>query len=333
MSKHLKLRRSYVRARKRRQELSPHRAATRRRVALPVSGRLPVFTSGRREVALFATIYLSYDTARWAWAGRLSVARLHARQVIALERSLHSAVEASVQRALDSGVLSFALSNVYLAAQSVVLPAALIWLYRRSPAIYRQLRGTVVITWLIATPIFALYPVAPPRLAGVGIADEVSHQAVVALTGSSTLFYNPYAAVPSLHVGMAFAIGIAAASALRRPWMRLLALLWGPLVALTVVATGNHYFFDAVTGLVVAGVAFVATRALDGRRLRARLVTLAVALRAPRAPMPFAKPLSLATTAAIRPAAGITSALASNVIAFELAFPGSRGSRSNIDRA
>ena len=165
-----------------------------------------------------------------------------------------------MQRALDSAVPNFLLSNVYLAAQGVVLPAALAWLYRRSPAIYRQLRGTVVMTWLIATPIFALYPVAPPRLVGIGVEDTVSHQAVVTLTGQSTLFYNPYAALPSLHVGLAFSIGIAIAAALRRPWARALALLWGPLVTLAVVATGNHYFFDTATGLLVAGVAFVATR-------------------------------------------------------------------------
>jgi len=139
----------------------------------------------------------------------------------------------------------------------------LIWLYRRSPAVYRQLRSTVVITWLIATPIFALYPVAPPRLAGIGIKDMVSHQAVVTLTGQSTLFYNPYAAVPSLHVGFAFAIGIAAGAALRRGWAKALALLWGPLVTVAVVATGNHYFFDAVSGLFVAAVAFAATRAVN----------------------------------------------------------------------
>jgi hypothetical protein len=62
--------------------------------------------------------------------------------------------------------------------------------------------------------VFALFPVAPPRLAGIGIADTVNSQAAVALTGHSTVFYNPYAAVPSLHVGFAFAIGIAAAGRL-----------------------------------------------------------------------------------------------------------------------
>jgi hypothetical protein len=54
-------------------------------------------------------------------------------------------------------------------------------------------------------------------MAGIGMADTVSRQAAVALSGRSTIFYNPYAAVPSLHVGLAFAIGLAARAALRRP--------------------------------------------------------------------------------------------------------------------
>ncbi|HUA49203.1 MAG TPA: phosphatase PAP2 family protein, partial [Solirubrobacteraceae bacterium] len=282
MSKHLKLRLRYGRARRR---------------------------AGRREFAIFGAIYLLYDAARWAWAGHLSVAQAHARSVFALERSLHIAIEGSVQRALASGVTSFLLSNVYLAAQAVVLPAALIWLYRRSPGVYRQLRGTVVITWLIATPIFALYPVAPPRLSGIGIKDVVSHQAVVTLTGQSTLFYNPYAAVPSLHVGFSFAIGIAAAAALSRPWARALALLWGPLVTLAVVATGNHYLFDAGTGLLVASAAFAATRAVNSGRFNLQLVRRAAALRPFGASVPATEPLAPTARVAAGPAAGINADL------------------------
>jgi hypothetical protein len=308
LSKHLRLRLRHVRARRKGQRPSRRAAWSAARLGFSAAGgRGRVFKAGRREFALFATVYLLYDAARWAWAGHLSLARAHADQVIALERSLHVAVEASVQRALDCGLLSFLLSNIYLAAQAIVLPAALIWLYRRSPGVYRQLRGTVVITWLIATPIFALYPVAPPRLAGIGIKDVVSHQAVVTLTGQSTLFYNPYAAVPSLHVGLAFAIGIAAAAALRRPWTRALALLWGPLVTLAVIATGNHYFFDAATGLLVAAVAFAATRAAARSHVKLHLVSRAVALRMSGAPVRTAEPLAPAAVAAAGHAAGINA--------------------------
>jgi PAP2 superfamily len=76
-------------------------------------------------------------------------------------------------------------SNIYLAAQLAVLPLALVWLYHRSPAVYQRLRNTVIGAWLIAVPMFALYPVAPPTLAGIGIPDTVSHHAAVALTGRS----------------------------------------------------------------------------------------------------------------------------------------------------
>jgi hypothetical protein len=87
---------------------------------------------------------------------------------------------------LASGAAIWLFSNVYLAAQLVVVPGTLIWIYRRSPRIYRRLRNTIVATWLVAVPIFAAYPVAPARLAGVGIADTVSGQAAVGLTGAST---------------------------------------------------------------------------------------------------------------------------------------------------
>ena len=221
---------------------------------------------GRREFALFAAMYLIYDAARWGAAGHIGPARAHARWIIDLERSLHVAVERHVQHALDAAVPSFLLANVYLVAQLIVLPATLVWLYRRAPHIYRPFRSTVALSWLIATPIFALYPVAPPRLAGIGLKDIVSHQAGVALTGHSTLFYNPYAAVPSLHVGLAFAIGIAAAAALRARLAKALALMWGPLVTVAVIATGNHYVFDVVAGLLATGLAYGAVTVASGVR-------------------------------------------------------------------
>jgi membrane-associated phospholipid phosphatase len=111
-----------------------------------------------------------------------------------------------------------------------------------------------------AVPVFAAFPVAPPRLAGLGIADTVSEQATVQLTGRSTIFYNQLAAVPSLHVGFAVAVGVAVAYALRPRWAKALALLWGPVVSLSVVATGNHYVFDIAAGLVVTALGFLAGR-------------------------------------------------------------------------
>ena len=75
--------------------------------------------------------------------------------------------------------------------------------------------------------------------------------------------------MPSLHVGFAFAIGIALAAALRPPILRVAALSWGPLMLLTVVATGNHFVFDIAAGLVASaagyGLGIIASRTADWR--------------------------------------------------------------------
>jgi membrane-associated phospholipid phosphatase len=228
--------------------------------SLSLTSRRGSRPSWRNQLLLFAAAYVVYNVARWVFAGDLAQAQDHARSIVEFERSVGMAIEGSVQRALDSGALTWLLSNVYLAAQFVVVPVALVWLYRRAPLVYRGLRNTLLATWLIAVPVFALFPVAPPRLAGMGFVDTVSEQAGVALTGRSTIFYNELAAVPSLHVGFAVAIGIALALALRAPWAKALALAWGPIVSLSVIATGNHYVFDIAAGLVVTALGFGAGR-------------------------------------------------------------------------
>ena len=109
---------------------------------------------------------------------------------------------------------------------------------------------------MLALPVYALFPVAPPRLAGLGMTDAVSETSAVALAGHSTMFYNPIAAVPSLHCGFARAISVALAAACTRRTCKLAALAWGPLVALSTVATANHYVFDVAAGLIITAIGY-----------------------------------------------------------------------------
>jgi membrane-associated phospholipid phosphatase len=102
----------------------------------------------------------------------------------------------------------------------------------------------------------------------------VSDRAGVALTGHSTIFYNPIAAVPSLHCGFAFAVGAALYAGCRNPVARGLALLWGPLVSLSVVATGNHYLFDVAAGVLTALAGYAARPAGEQLLARRRLAAV-----------------------------------------------------------
>jgi membrane-associated phospholipid phosphatase len=237
----------------------PHRSSWPR--AITVSPR------ARAQIGLYLLAYLLYSAARYVTVGDLPSAKAHAAGIMSLERHLGVGVEASVQHLFASSWAIWLLNHVYLAAQLVVLPGSLIFLYHRSFALYERLRNTILATWLLSIPVYALFPVAPPRLAGVGLLDTISKSTGVGMDSHlTTSFYNQLAAVPSLHVGFAVAIGIAISASLRHPILKGLALLWGPLVGLAVVATGNHFVFDMVAGVAAAALGYV----LGAAAMRAR---------------------------------------------------------------
>jgi hypothetical protein len=215
------------------------------------------FPTGGAQVGLFFLAYLVYSAARYITVGDLASAQDHANWIMDLENSLGVAVESSVQTTLTGTWVLWLLNHAYLAAQLVVLPGSLIFLYRRSRPLYERLRNTILATWLISIPVYGLFPVAPPRLADSGLVDTISTQTGFAMDSSlTTSFYNELAAVPSLHVGFAFAVGMALAASFRNPLLKLAAHLWGPAIALAVVATGNHYVFDIVAGMVAAALGY-----------------------------------------------------------------------------
>jgi hypothetical protein len=211
----------------------------------------------RAQIGIFLLAYLVYSAARWFTVGDLGAAQDHAQWIVDLEQNLGVATEASVQNALDGTLVLWLLNHAYLAAQLIVVPGALIFLYRRSRPVYERLRNTILATWLISIPVYAAFPVAPPRLADMGIVDTITSQTGFAMDSSlTTSFYNELAAVPSLHVGFAVAVGIAIAATVRRPVVKVAALLWGPAIGLAVVATGNHFVFDIAAGVVASAIGY-----------------------------------------------------------------------------
>jgi len=231
----------------------------------PSALRLPFSRRARTQIGLFLLAYAVYTVARFFTIGDLSDATANAHWIVDLQNGVGVGVEASVQHAVDGTWVLWVLNRLYLLAQLGVIPAVLIFLYNRSWAVYATLRNTILATWLLSVPVYGLFPVAPPRLAGIGIEDTITSQTGMSLTSNfSTSFFNELAAVPSLHVGFAVAVGFALFAALKNPILRAIALLWGPVVALAVVATGNHFVFDAVAGIAAAvagyGLALMAAR-------------------------------------------------------------------------
>ena len=108
--------------------------------------------------------------ARSATSGRPA----NAHWIVDLEDTLSVRVEGDVQNALTGSAVLWILNHVYLIAQMVVLPGALYFLHRKSRPAYAKLRNTILATWLLSIPVYGLFPVAPPRLADVGMVDTIS---------------------------------------------------------------------------------------------------------------------------------------------------------------
>ena len=217
------------------------------------------------EVAAVAALYALYEGARGLVGGHRGVAERHASDVIRLERRLHLFLEPRVQHTAQSipGLISV-LDASYLTLHLTVTIAVLIWLHRRRPERFPYFRTALLIASGLSVIGYLAYPTAPPRLALDGIADTVSAGHLSLNHGLVSSFYNPYAAVPSMHIGYATILATAVITETKSRFVKLAAATYPFYVLLVIVATGNHFLFDAAAGALVAAIAL----SLAARTLR-----------------------------------------------------------------
>jgi hypothetical protein len=220
---------------------------------------LSVRHSLHAESLVVVALYALYEACRGLVAGDRATAVAHARWVASFEQTLHVFLEPRVQEAARSvpglvGVLGLA----YLTLHLSVTAGLLLWLHRRRPASFAFVRTTLLVASALALVGFLAFPTAPPRLAGLGIADTVSGRHVNLNTGLVSSLYNPFAAVPSLHMGYSLVVGGAIFSYSRNRIAKAAGAAYPVLVLFMIVATGQHFLFDAAAGasLVAFAAAF-----------------------------------------------------------------------------
>jgi len=211
------------------------------------------------EVAAVLGLYGTYELARGLAVGNEAEADRHARRVAAIERSVHVFFESDVQKAVHAvpGVTGV-LGAAYLTLHLTVTVSVLLWLHRRRPAAFPLVRTALLFASALALVGFVLFPTAPPRLAGVGIADTIASERININGGLVSALYNPYAAVPSMHIAYALIVAGGVFAVSRRRLVRVAAALYPVTVLLVIIATGNHFFLDAAAGAVVAALAATA---------------------------------------------------------------------------
>ncbi|KAL1852928.1 hypothetical protein Plec18167_008939 [Paecilomyces lecythidis] len=154
------------------------------------------------------------------------------------------------------------------------------WYYYVAPShnTFTIARRTLTLTNLLAFVTFTFYPCMPPRLLPkeYGFLDTVRHDNAQSIWMSGD-YVNSLAAMPSMHFGYSFVIGCvllyhsgifrrtlekgeARMSRAWQIWYLFLAIVYPLSILITIVATANHYWLDAVVAIFVALLAFVTNK-------------------------------------------------------------------------
>ena len=224
------------------------------------------------EVATLFALYGLYEVVRGLGSASYQLALGHTADIVALERSLGVYGERSVQELADRvPVLPSVLGVAYITLHVVATIGVLVWVYRRRREHFPIVRTTLMASTALALVGYVLYPAAPPRLAGLGFADTVTKHAGLNLSSDLLAsLYNPLAAVPSLHFGYALLVGVTVAVLAESRTWKVIGALYPLAMLYIIVATGNHFLFDAAAGGLVVVVAWLVARQLTGRPAAAR---------------------------------------------------------------
>jgi hypothetical protein len=220
-----------------------------------------------REILMAYGFYFAYSRVRGKGRAAGLDALENARRLIEWERTLGMYHEHSFQQlVLTNDTMIFVLNNFYGTAHFVVTPAVAVYLFRKHPASYRLWRNILGWTTALALVGYYMFPLMPPRLVpGLGFTDTmVTHPNMWKITPVPIWnIGNPYAAMPSLHIGWALWVCCALLATTASPWIRRAAKAYPVMTLLAIVGTGNHFVLDAVGGAMVFGAAMVIAPALQ----------------------------------------------------------------------
>ena len=230
------------------------------RGALPAGGR-----DALRQVLLLVLCYATYDVARVVVRGREALAMANAQDIINAEKAMRLYVEPAIQTAASHIHVLIEFMDWFYA--SVHLPATvliLVWIYLYRHEAFGFFRNVFLTMNALAMTLFAVFPVAPPRLVPTsGVVDTLFlYSPTNYRSGVLSFVTDQYAAFPSLHIGYALFLTLAVCLLTTNRLARVLAAVYPLFVFAAIIVTGNHYILDVVAGVVVLGVSFAANYGL-----------------------------------------------------------------------
>lgn len=213
----------------------------------------------------------------------VAIALGHAHDVITVERHFGLFFEPHLQHWYlglpHHGFIRF--WNVYYGSFHFLVPVLiLIWLFRTDPKHYPVWRNSLAAVTVLALVGFAAFSLMPPRLISYagefggcslpkhlitadprlacrsfGITDTLATYGGLWNFGSSAMAHisNQFAAMPSLHIGWSTWCAAALIPRLKHTWKKIAIALYPIATLFCILVTGNHYWLDALGGLVSLG--------------------------------------------------------------------------------
>jgi hypothetical protein len=127
------------------------------------------------QVLVIAGAVVAYFGIRGLTEGATDLAVHNAERLVALERLLGLAWEADLQRAVIDAPLVTTLANwIYIYGHWPFIIVVLSWLVIRHRSVFERVRDAMLASGGVGLVIFATLPMAPPRLAGIGLVDTVT---------------------------------------------------------------------------------------------------------------------------------------------------------------
>ena len=125
---------------------------------------------------------------------------------------------------------------MYVNSHFAITTLALAWIYLRRNERFYFVRNMFMVAMGIALIGYVALPTAPPRMMPEwGFTDSV--QAFTGVdhdAGSTGVLFNPFAAIPSMHVAFSLMLGVTMARMTRRRWAQMLWYAYCPVVTFVV---------------------------------------------------------------------------------------------------
>lgn len=238
-------------------------AGTRRGWA-PPSSKVNRFFGLVSQIGLTLTLERLYEFSRAHVAVDqvTAVAYSNGYRLLDFEIGHNIFFEQRLQRAfLPHNLLMHGIDAFYAFAHLFVTLGFLIWLYLRRNRSFMFVRNLFFLSTGIALVIYMVYPAAPPRMyLNFGFVDPSQALGFTAAGGAqvTSYTYNPFAAMPSLHMVYALIVGWTLVAVGQRLWLRALGFVYPLLMLATVLISANHWILDGIGAVVVVVAAALA---------------------------------------------------------------------------